>query len=97
LKGRLLGNVAGSLAVIAFVELIVLGITYGYWPSTALGWVLLLLLGPVVWVVWDALDDLVLSYGSRLSRRRFSLKRVLFLLLYLLTIAGVTVGVWLLL
>lgn len=89
-----LGGVAAVLLIVAVIEGFVLAITYGSWPSSPLGWVLLLTLGPVAWLAFDLAGDLLLTprVGYRLSRRRFSPLRVLVLLLFLLAAIGLFTG-----
>ncbi|MGH9361421.1 MAG: hypothetical protein ACRD2T_05845, partial [Thermoanaerobaculia bacterium] len=71
-------RVGEALLFIAVVEAFVLGFTFGSWPSSALGWVLLLTLGPIAYFAYDIAGDLLLTprLGYRLSRRPFSPLRV---------------------
>ena len=86
------------LVLLAILEVIVLAFSWGLWPSSTVGWIVLLTLGPVAYIVLDVASDLLLTpaVGYRLSRRRFSLKRVLVLLLFFLVSIGLCVGVALL-
>jgi hypothetical protein len=96
-------RLASRLATVAIAYLFLLGLTavyaWPFWPQTYLGWLLFLLFGPALFLVVEAAGEKLNRepmgrwVDTRTSEHRFSVTRVLYLLIKSVLVLGVIGGI----